>query len=339
MSTGFATPTIIAGDRSLVTLVAHELSHSWSGNLVTNATWNDFWLNEGFTVYLERRIMEALYGKSYTDMLTLLGYQDLQQTIAQMGEHDPDTYLKLQLNGRDPDEALTDIAYEKGSLFLQTAEAAVGRERWDNFLKGYFDEFAFQSMTTEKFIAYLQEKLIGKDTAIEHKIAVAKWVYAPGLPVNFPAIKSARFDLVDSVVSRWVGGVPASKLETNGWTTHEWLHFLRHLPNKLPKSKMVELDDAFHFSASGNSEILAAWFIPVIDNNYTEVYDKIERFLITVGRRKFLSPLYKELAKTEANKKVALAIYKKARLNYHSISTTTIDGILGLDETRYLSHK
>jgi len=335
----FATPTIIAGDRSLVSLIAHELSHSWSGNLVTNATWNDFWINEGFTVYLERRIMEELYGKSYTDMLSVLGYQDLLETVEMMGEHDPDTYLKLQLNGRDPDEALTDIAYEKGSLFLLNAEEAVGRERWDEFLKNYFDHFAFQSMSSMKFVKYLREKLIGDDRDLEEKIAVDRWIYGPGIPEIHPVVKSERFELVDQAVKNWVLGSSASSLKTTEWTTHEWLHFLRHLPSEIIDSKMKELDNTFNFTKSGNSEILAAWFIHVIRNNYKHSYGALEGFLIDVGRRKFLSPLYKELAKTDANKSIALSIYKKARPNYHTISSVTIDGILGWEETHYLSHE
>jgi len=334
----FVTPTIIAGDRSLVNIIAHELSHSWSGNLVTSATWNDFWINEGFTVYLERRIMEELYGKSYTEMLALLGYQDLQKTIELMGAHDPDTYLKLQLNGRDPDYALADIAYEKGALFLQVAEEAIGRERWDEFLKEYFNKFAFQSMTSEKFVEYLNEKLIGDDTILAAKIAIDKWVFGPGLPENCPEIKSERLDKVDNVVKSFVERKAAKDLDTKEWTTHEWLHFLRHLPSKIEKLRMEELDEAFNFTKSKNSEILAAWFIHVIGNNYKASYPDLENFLITVGRRKFLSPLYNELEKTEENKTIALNIYKKARPNYHAISAVTIDGILGWEDIRYLSH-
>ncbi|MBL4752080.1 MAG: M1 family metallopeptidase [Flavobacteriales bacterium] len=332
----FATPTIIAGDRSLVSVVAHELSHSWSGNLVTSATWNDFWINEGFTVYLERRIMEELYGASYTRMLRLIGYQDLEGTIELMGETSMDTHLKLQLDGRDPDEALTDIAYEKGALFLQVVEEAVGRERWDEYLKNYFDKFAFQSMSTEKFLDHMRETLMNGDADLAKQINIDAWVYGPGLPDNCPVVKSERFELIDEAVSKWVAGENAEALGAKEWYTHEWLHFLRHLPNEISTERMAELDQSFNLSNSQNSEIIAAWFIHVINNNYEVVYDKLEAFLVKVGRRKFLAPLYKELAKTEANKKIGIAIYKKARTNYHQISTVTIDGILGWEDARYL---
>ncbi|MBN4051189.1 M1 family metallopeptidase [bacterium AH-315-M05] len=328
----FLTPTVLAGDRSLVSLIAHELAHSWSGNLVTNATWNDFWINEGFTVYLEKRIMEELYGRPYVNMLSLLGYQDLKKTIERMGADNPDTHLKLELNGRDPDNAMTDIPYEKGSLFLQMIEETVGRERWDAFLKKYFDNFAFQSMSSDRFVEYLKDELIGNDKALAEKIAIDEWVFGSGLPGNCPVVKSNRFELVDQAVKNWTDGSSATELNTKEWTTHEWLHFLRHLPSETSTEKMGELDKAFNFTHSGNSEILAAWFIHVINNKYTDAYNVLEKFLITVGRRKFLRPIYKEMAKTEEGKIMAINIYGKARPNYHSVSTGTIDGILGWDE-------
>jgi len=329
----FLTPTVLAGDRSLVTIVAHELAHSWSGNLVTNASWNDFWLNEGFTVYLEKRIMEELYGKSYVDMLSLLSFQDLQETVIRIGEDSPDTHLKLNLNGRNPDDAMTDIAYEKGALFLQMIEETVGREKWDAFLKGYFDHFAFQPMTTERFIQYLEKNLIGNDSELSAKLTIDKWVFGPGIPDNCPKIESNRFELVDQVIKNWVDGTAAVKLKTKEWTTHEWLHFLRHLSSGLNLEQMSELDKAFNFTDSKNAEILNAWFIHVINNQYTDAYDILESFLMNVGRRKFLSPIYKEMAKTNQGKLMAMKIYKKARLNYHYVSTRTIDEILGWNET------
>jgi len=325
----FATPTIIAGDRSLVSLVAHELAHSWSGNLVTSATWNDFWINEGFTVYLERRIMEELYGKEYTDMLRLIGYQDLQTTLLDMGPSNPMTHLKLNLDGADPDEALSDIAYEKGALFLQVIEEAVGRKKFDNFLKNYFDKFAFQSMSSDQFVKYLKETLIKEDNKLSEKIDINSWVYGPGLPSNSPSIKSENFKLIDVELKKWANGLEATALQTKKWTTHEWLYFLRKLPAEISVEKLKELDGAYGFSNSSNSEIIAAWFIHVIKNNYTQAFDKLEQFLVTVGRRKFLAPLYKELVNTKVNKIIALDIYSKARPNYHAISVLTIDGILG----------
>jgi leukotriene-A4 hydrolase len=324
----FVTPTVLAKDRSLTSLIAHELAHSWSGNLVTNATWNDFWLNEGFTVYFERRIMEELYGKPYADMLAVLGYQDLTNTIEELGADSEDTRLKLDLEGRDPDEGLTDIAYEKGNLFLRHIEMAVGRERFDEFVNKYFNTFAFQSTDTDKFLDFLRKELIKGNEELAEKINIEGWVFSPGLPENHVKPTSERFAQVEETYKAWKNGKPAAQLNTKDWSSHEWLHFIRMLPEQMSQQQMQDLDKAFNFTNSGNSEVLAAWFIHAINNNYSTADKALETFLTNVGRRKFLVPIYKALAATPEGKKKALAIYAKARPNYHAVSTVTLDEML-----------
>ncbi|HEX8616731.1 MAG TPA: M1 family metallopeptidase [Thermoanaerobaculia bacterium] len=322
----FATPTILAGDRSLVNLVAHELAHSWSGNLVTNATWNDFWLNEGFTVYFERRIMEEVFGREYAEMLALLGYQDLEATVAELPARD--THLYLDLTDRDPDEGATKLAYEKGYFLLRLVEETVGREAWDTFLREYFDAHAFQSMTTAEFMEELQTKLLSKHPGSEDRIALEQWVHTPGIPENAPQVRSDAFAKVEAQVSAFEGGTPASELTTANWSTHEWIHFLRHLPKTLNYGHLVDLDAAFRFSESGNSEILHEWLMQALDYKYEPAYEALERFLLRQGRRKFLKPLYQKLAETPEGKDRAVAIYTKARPMYHAVSYRTIDQIL-----------
>lgn len=321
----FATPTIIAGDRSLTSLVAHELAHSWSGNLVTNATWDDFWLNEGFTVYFERRIMESLYGADYADMLEFLGYQDLQHTLAELKKENPkDTHLKLNLAERDPDEGLTDVAYEKGYFFLRTIEENIGRAKMDTFLKQYFERHAFQTMQTEQFVKYLKKELPSVSS-----LNLQDWIYGEGLPDNCPEVKSTRFEQVKQAYEAWQSGEKSLKeLDTKNWSSHEWLYFVRGL-EQLNPDKMQALDQAFAFSQSGNSEILAAWLQKAIEQEYEAAYPALETFLVNVGRRKFLTPLYGALLKTEAGKERANAIYEKARPNYHFVSVATLDNMLG----------
>jgi aminopeptidase N len=323
----FATPTIIAGDRSLTSLIAHELAHSWSGNLVTNATWNDFWLNEGFTVYFEKRIMEALYGAGYAEMLNVLGYQDLLETLADLGSQSPDTHLKLQLDGRNPDDGMNDIAYEKGYLLLRSLEEAVGRATFDAFLTNYFREHAFRSMTTEAFIAYLDANLLN---ALPERPDVETWIYAPGLPAGHPVPASKRFDAVDAERKRWEQNqVPAEALATAAWSTHEWLHFVRGLNPDLGTDRMRALDDAFGLTRSQNSEIAAAWYLLSIRAQYKHAYPNMEAFLLRVGRRKFIKPLYEALSTRADDKAWATAVYQKARSRYHAVSVQTIDQILG----------
>ncbi len=324
----FATPTILAGDRSLVSLIAHELAHSWSGNLVTNATWNDFWLNEGFTVYFETRIMEKLYGKPYADMLTVLSKEELIQTIVDLGKDNADTKLYLNLEGRDPDEGVTDIAYQKGRFFLTTIEQAVGREKWDAFVNKYFKEHAFQSVTTEVFLNYLNKELIKGDSALQNLIRINDWVYGPGLPDNCVEVKSDELAKATGEADAFMKGKKPADLNTTSWTTHHWLQFLRHLPDSLSSENMSALDQQFHFTQSGNSEIKCDWLQLAIHSKYETAYSALEEFLMSVGRRKFLKPLYAAMIATPSGKIMAKNIYAKARLGYHAVAYQTIDEML-----------
>lgn len=322
----FATPTILAGDRSLNSLIAHELAHSWSGNLVTNATWDDFWLNEGFTVYFEHRISEAVYGEDFANMLGMLGYQDLQRTMNDIheGDNPHDTHLKLDLKGRNPDDGMTEVAYEKGNAFLRAIEAEVGREKFDTFLKEYFDRFSFQTMTTERFLEYLDDELLVPNQV---KIDVDKWVYGKGVPEGYQPPTSDRFVKVEKAVAEWIAGKPASELPSAEWTTFEWMHFLRSLPADLSSEQMKQLDSAFDLTEIGNSEIIAIWLEIAVRNRYEPAYERLDDFLTTVGRRKFLTPLYKALVESD-QKDLAMDIYKGARPNYHSVSRNSMDELL-----------
>lgn len=323
----FCTPTIIAGDRSLMNLIAHELAHNWSGNLVTNATWDDFWMNEGFTVYFERRITEAMTDKSYVDMLWELGYQDLEKEVEDLGKDSRDTHLKLALEGRDPDDGLTDIPYEKGALFLRLIEDNVGRDKFDVFLKNYFNEHAFKTITTEQFLTYLDKNLLKGDSALYKKLDINAWVYGPGIPANAPRINPVRFIAIDSQREAFLKAMPAKQLNTSSWTTNEWLHFLRKMPKPLSLAQMKELDDAFHLTNTGNSEIADLWFVMSVAAGYEPAYKAMDDFLSSVGRRKFLEPLYHEMMET-GKVQMAKDIYAKYRGNYHPLAQMSIDRIV-----------
>ncbi|TGE24154.1 M1 family peptidase [Hymenobacter aquaticus] len=325
----FVTPTILAGDRSLTSLVAHELAHSWSGNLVTNATWNDFWLNEGFTVYFERRIMERLYGRPYADMLQVLGHTGLLHTVEELGADSRDTHLHLDLAGRDPDDGLNEIAYEKGDYLLLTLESLVGREKLDTFIKEYFARFSFQSMDTDSFVAYLRRELLDREPGLEARLQLDAWINGPGIPAGAPPVSSERFASVEAALQSWQQGTAASTLPTTGWSSHEWVHFLHGLPKSLSAAQLSELDEAFGFTPSGNAEILSAWFPLALAAGYHPADQAVEQFLTTVGRRKFLVPIYKALLTTPGGPERARQIYARARPNYHSVATSTFDTMIG----------
>lgn len=331
----FATPTIIAGDRSLTSLVAHELAHSWSGNLVTNATWNDFWLNEGFTVYFERRIMEHLYGPEYAAMLQVLGYRDLKRTLAELGHSNPDTCLKLNLNNRDPDEGLTEIAYEKGNLFLLTLEKAVGRVRFDQFVNQYFAAFSFQSNTTEIFLRFLAAAFADEDEAALVATAVdpAAWVYQPGLPTGALVPTSARFARVATAAATWQTRPDPALLTTGTWSTHEWLYFLDLIEPTSNAATMTSLDQAFAFTESGNAEILAVWLQMALKTDYRPADTALAAFITNVGRRKLVLPLYKLLVQTAAGKAKARQLYQQARPNYHAVTRQSVEALLPTETT------
>ena len=326
----FATPTIIAGDKSLVSLVAHELAHSWSGNLVTNRTWDDFWLNEGFTVYFEERIMEKIYGKSYADMLATLSLGELKMTLNDLMSNAPgDTKLKLNLKGRNPDEGVSDIAYIKGCMFLKLLEAKAGREKWDQFLKKYFSTYQWKTINSEEFLAFLEQNLL-QPLKIKN-LNVKEWVYEVGLPKNCPQISSEELTKVEKTAEIMNQKKTIKGFDPSHYTTHHWLHLFRNLEADSIKGMMQDFDTTFHLSASTNSEIQCDWYLLCIKNNYTAADPYLEKYLLTVGRRKFLKPMYEALVKTEEGKKKALSIFMKAEKSYHAVSRNTIKELLQID--------
>ena len=332
----FATPTIIAGDGSLVSLVAHELAHSWSGNLVTNATWDDFWLNEGFTVYFENRIMEAVYGRDRAMQEQVLGWGDLQRTLASLPP--ADTRLKLELTGRDPDDGMTDIAYEKGAAFLRTIERIAGRERFDAWLRGYFDRHAFQPMTTERFLADIRQHLIRGDAALEQQLMMETWIHQPGMPSNWVPPVSDAFTAVDAAARAfYADGGAASAAPWSGWNTQQRLRFLNWRPEGLAAgadwmtpAQLADLERTLDLANEGNSEITFAWLQIALAHRYQPAVATAERFLTSMGRRKFVLPLFTTLwNEGDWGRPIATRIYAQARPLYHPVTTGSVDAVVG----------
>jgi aminopeptidase N len=325
----FATPTVLAGDRSLVSLIAHELAHSWSGNLVTNATWSDFWLNEGVTSYVELRIMEALYGPERAAMLAVLSRQELLDEIKRLGgPMSPETILHINLDGRDPDDGATGIPYDKGAALITLLEKTVGRERFDVYLRSYVDRHAFQSIVTATFAADVRANLIKGDAALEQALRLDDWLYKPGLPDNAPVPRSDALERAEDQARKFGQGTSARTLVIANWSTQEWQRFLGSLPDSLSDAQLADLDRSFGLTMRRNSEILFAWLRIAIKHHYQPALPALERFLTVQGRRKFLRPLYEDLMATDWGKAEAKRIYARARPTYHAVATTTLDAIV-----------
>jgi hypothetical protein len=345
----FVNPTVIAGDKSLVSVVAHELAHSWSGNLVTYRTWNDFWLNEGFTVYFEHRIMEEIEDPEYSDMLALIEFGELKDEIKTFKKENKlaDTHLKLDLKNRNPGDGLTQVAYIKGAFFLKTLEAVAGREKMDEFLTKYFNTFAFQTVSTEKFVEYLKEELIEPNKL---NFNFDEWIYQPGIPKNCVKVNSKRFKEMQKLAKEFASGndifepkttfepIPKSwrkkrvtkQIKRSDYSTQEWMEFIRSLPKKMDPEKMAIADAYMNFSRWGNSEVMTEWYILSIRSGYKPAFLPMEEFITQVGRRKYLLPIYGALNETPENRLLALSIFDIAKINYHFVSKSSVESLLGL---------
>lgn len=333
----FATPTIIAGDKSLVSLVAHELAHSWSGNLVTNATWDDFWLNEGFTSYFENRIMESIYGYDAAVQEQALAWTGLQEELATLAP--ADTRLKLELVGRDPDEGMNNIAYDKGAAFLRTIEETVGREKFDTWMRGYFERNAWRPMTTERFLEDIRTHLIKGDAGLENALMMDQWIYQPGLPSNAKAPVSNAFNAVDQAAQAfYVAKGPASAIPWANWNTQQRQHFLAWRPEGqaswLTDAQLADLNQTLALNAEGNAELKFAWLQIALAHRYQPSVQTAEEFLTSMGRRKFVMPLFVTLwSQGDWGQPIARSIYAKARPLYHPVTVNSVDAVIGQPTT------
>ena len=332
----FITPTVIAGDKSLVNLIAHELAHSWSGNLVTNQTWRDLWLNEGFTSYVENRIMEAVFGTERALMEKVLSAQSLSYQLAELPAND--TQLYIDLKGRDPDEAFTSVPYIKGQLFLLYLEQKFGREVFDRFLTKYFNEHAFESLNTPAFEQYLYQHLLTASPNTVSRAKIKEWLYEEGLPADWPKVTLDVFKQIDLDIVALISEHAAidshiKALNTTSWTVHHWLYFLNNLPRDISLSTMAQLDKRFNLTNSTNTEVAHAWYVLALNVDYQPIMPALEQYLMNIGRRKLIVPLYKQLFNSEQSRAWAKAIYFRAKPGYHQLAQGTIEALLDTDKT------
>ncbi|MBN6150951.1 M1 family metallopeptidase [Xanthomonas sp. AmX2] len=324
----FATPTVIVGDKSLVSLIAHELAHSWSGNLVTNASWKDIWLNEGFTTYVQARITEALYGAEAAEMEREIDQTDLLDEVKGMSPADQALALPA-LAERDPDDALSSVAYVKGAWFLQFLEQRFGREAFDPFLRGWFDDHAFQSADTDQFVAYLKKNLLAKKPDAVTEAELHAWLDEPGIPAFAQKARSRSFSMVDTARIAWSGsGALPSKQITDAWSTQEWVRFLSGLGATLKPEQLKQLDQDYHFTGTANGEIAMRWYPLAIRSGYAEAQPAAGEFIQRVGRRKLILPIYSELVKTPEGLAFAKEVFAKAKPGYHPITTVSVEQML-----------
>jgi hypothetical protein len=312
----FLTPTILAGDRSLVDVVAHELAHSWTGNLVTNATMEHFWLNEGFTVWAERRIQEALHGEAKVAIDWAIGEKALEAALNRFGADSPVTRLRTHLAGIDPDDVFSPIPYEKGARFVVALERAVGRERFDGFVREYIGRFRFTSITTEEFLEFLEDRLPGAATAAN----APAWLHEPGLPESAPAFRSEGLERIAGIAAAWEMGERPSSDELTRWSSAETLAYLQRLPRRISRDGCAWLDVQLGLTAGGNHEILVEWLTIAAGSDYEPAFARLREVLLRVGRMKYLRPLYSAMAGSSRTRTLAREAYAEARPGYHPLS-------------------
>lgn len=320
----FLTPTLIAGDRSLVDVVAHELAHSWTGNLVSNASANDFWLNEGFTVYAERRILEKLYGAGHVALEAGVGRIELDHEIARFGATSPLTKLRTDLAGIDPDEVFSLIPYEKGFLFLTLLERTAGREAFDAFLTEYLRRYRFRSVTTADFEATIESMLPG----LLAKVGAAEWIEGPGIPANAPLFAAEALDTITALAKRWPEGGRPLESVAGKWSANEWHLYLRALPATLPAADCAWLDQTFALTARKNLEVACAWLTIAAASGYAPARPRIREVLLSVGRMRYLKPLFRALGSRADSLDFAKQVFAEAESGYHTIAAGGVRQIL-----------
>jgi len=324
----FITPTVIVGDKSLVALIAHELAHSWSGNLVTNASWKDMWLNEGFTSYVENRIVEAVFDKERADMEFVNSRNGLQAELAGLPEEQQVLVLPARA-GSDPEDALSAVAYDKGAWFLQFLEQRFGRENFDAFLRQWFDQHAFQSVDSDQFVAFLKSGLLADQPEAVTAAELDAWLYQPGIPDTAPQITSPRFAAVDAAREAWLKRRTAARdLKTSAWTTQEWVYFLEGLPEMLDAERLVDLDTTFRFTGTSNGELAQRWYPLSVRSEYFEARPAMSLFLRKIGRRKLILPTYDALVQSEEGLAFATQIFAMSRAGYHPITAGSVEAVL-----------
>ncbi|GMG99372.1 hypothetical protein Nepgr_001212 [Nepenthes gracilis] len=323
----FLTPTVIKGDASGAQVVAHELAHSWTGNLITNKSNEHFWLNEGFTTYAERRIVEAVQGEDRAALNVGIGWRGLIEGMERFKDNMEFTKLKTKQEGVDPDDVYSQVPYEKGFQFLWRIERQIGRPAFDEFLKKYISTFKFQSIDTETFLSFLKANV----PSIEKDIDLEVWTEGTGIPSDALEPVSNVYSKIVSLANEFMNGRMPCEDEVGEWRGQEWELYLDHLPKAVEASQIMALDGRYRLAESSDYEVKVAFLQLAIACGCRDYYGEVEKTLKEVGRMKYLRPLYTALARgtgKHEEKILAKRVFAEARDSYHPIARAVVESIL-----------
>ncbi len=320
----FLTPTAILGTRGQASLITHELAHAWTGNLVTNATWQDFWLNEGWTTYAETRITEILEGKDSADLNAAYDEKRTYEIMQRVGMDAPATCLKVPGEGTDTDSFTSVLAYTKGCFFLKECEYAVGRARFDEFIQKYMKSFQFQSLSTEGFLDFLKTEL----PEVFEKVDVPTWIYKPGIPEAWHKPQSHLFDEVENVLSDFNNGKLPTKEQVKNWRRYQILSFLQGLPKTISVEDCKNLEDVLELDKRNDDYFYTYFYVVCITSGYQEILPSVEQFVERIGRMLYIMPVVRALIETDWARDRARPLLERVREKHHPVTIAALEGMM-----------
>ena len=319
----FLTPTAILGTRGHLSLITHELAHAWTGNLVTNATWQDFWLNEGWTTYAETRITEVLEGKEVTDLHLAFNEKQLIAIMERVGMDSPLTCLKLPA-GKELDSSAITIPYYKGCFFLQECEYAVGRERFDAFIQTYMARFQFQSLSTDAFLDFLKAEL----PDVFEKVDVRQWIYEPGLPIERHRPQSHLYEEIQQALAHNEQGIKPTREQVQKWHRYQILSFLQGLPPKITLEACQYFDEVLELEKRNDVAFLSYFYVIAIASGYEAILPRVEQFLGKIGRMLYVLPIVRAMIETDWSRRHIRSLFERVRDRHHQITINAVEGLL-----------